>query len=548
MQIEEWFLVSVDSHARFTGETTLFWVLLVLHVLPIWIFPFTPTQDGPSHQALAFILRQYDHPEAGLLRQYYLPNQEALPNWFIFFLMGEALGFVPVPVAEKILLTAYVFLLPLSVRYALRAVDSRAGFLAVLAFPFVYSFFFQMGFFNFCFSLAAFFFTVGYWLKHAEEMGPGRAAVLAMLVLWVYFCHPVTLVVTVVTLLTLAGWRTHLALLASPDALWRGTRRWLLAPALACLPALILMASFVGLRADRRISMMPMWTKIRNLAALHSLSSLTLWTIPLAIAVAVLFYAVAVLCLRARRGRPLQTADGFLLTVAVLAVVFFAAPDWFSGGGIINDRLLLFPFLTSILWFGTFEHSARRRLAVQTAAAGIVLAFLGLFAWKYAELNRGIAEIVAAGEHIEPDHTFLFLSFAHQGEDGKGKLAFRTRPFVHAGGYIGARKRLVDLSLYEANSDFFPLYFRPTLDPYHHLATEDGSMEADPPRIDLLGYSKRTGGRVDYVLLWGLQDERRGEPEVRVVLDQLAAGYDLIYGSRDGRVGLYRVRNISPSG
>ena len=112
---------------RPTRETLLFWGLLALHLLPIWIFPFLPTQDGPGHQAVAFILRQYDHPAAGLLRQYYLPNQEALPNWFIFFLMGRVLGFVSVPVAEKILLTAYVLLLPLAARYALRAIDPGPG-------------------------------------------------------------------------------------------------------------------------------------------------------------------------------------------------------------------------------------------------------------------------------------------------------------------------------------------------------------------------------------------------------------------------------------
>jgi hypothetical protein len=161
----------VIQRSRPSGENLLFWLLLALHLLPVWVYPFIPTQDGPGHQALAFILRQYDLPEAGLLRQYYLPNREALPNWFIFFLMSKALGFVAIPVAEKILLTAYVVLFPVSVRYALRSIDPRAGFLAVLAFPFLYNFTFQMGFFNFCFSLPAFFFAVGFWLRRPERMG-----------------------------------------------------------------------------------------------------------------------------------------------------------------------------------------------------------------------------------------------------------------------------------------------------------------------------------------------------------------------------------------
>ena len=530
-------------------ETLLFWTLLALHLLPIWIFPFIPTQDGPGHQAVAFILRQFDHPAAGLLRQYYLPNQEALPNWFIFFLMGRVLGFVSVPVAEKILLTAYVLLLPLAARYALRAIDPRAGFLAVLAFPFLYNFMFNMGFFNFCFSLAAFFLAIGYWLKHAERMGPGRTALLALIVLWVYFCHPVTLVVTVAALLTLAGWRMLLDLLAAPErrfapaAVWRGFRHWLLAPALACLPPLILIASFVLSRAGSRIEMLPMWVKIKHLAGLYSLASLSIWTIPLAIALAILFYAVAALCLRARWGRAPQAGDGLLLAVAVLAVGFFAAPSQLSGGGFVNHRLLLFPFLTLILWFGTFEHPAGRRLGIQIAAAAIALAFLGLFAWEYRQTDRSLSEIVAAGDAIEPDHTFLFLSYAHQGENGKGgRTTFRTWPFVHAGGYIAARKRLVDLSLYEANENYFPLYYRPALNPFLRLAPGPLGIESRPPEVDLLGYPLRTGGSVDYVLLWGLRDELRGNPKVQAVEAQLAAAYDLIHGTRDGRVLLYKRR------
>lgn len=535
------------SGRRPSSETVLFWALLVLHLLPIWSFPFTPTQDGPGHQAVTAILRQYDLPEAGLLRQYYLPNREALPNWLIFFLMARVLRFVAVPMAEKIVLTAYVLLLPLGARYALRAIDPRSGFLAVLAFPFVYNYLFNMGFFNFCWSLAAFLFATGYWLRHAERMGPGRTTVLALLVLWVYFCHPVTLVVTVAVLMTLAGWRALLGLRAVSGRpalrdLWREFRRWLLAPFLACAPALALMAAFVGRRTGAPITMMPMSVKLKQLAGLYSLASLTRWTVPLAILLALLFYRLAALCWRERRGLPRQVGDGLLLATAVLGLVYFAAPSQLSGGGFINQRLVLFPFLILLLWLGTFDHPARRRLRIQIAAAGISLAFLGLIVWKYAELDRVLSEIVAAAGEVTPDHTLLFLCYSHQGDGRGGDLVFRTEPFLHAGGYVAARKRLVDLSLYEANENYFPLLFRPALNPYLYLSNGLLGIEKNPPEIDLTGYPRRTGGRVDYVLLWGLEDERRDEPKVRAVLDQLAVRYDLVERSPSGRVLLYRSR------
>ena len=519
------------------GEPLLFALLLALHLALLWSFPFIPTQDGPGHQAVAFILRQYDQPDAGLLRQYYRLNQEALPNWFVFFLMSRVLSFVSVPMAEKILLTAYVLLLPLSVRYALTAIDRRAAFLSILSFPFTYNFLFQMGFFNFCFSLAAFFFTLGFWLKHQERMTPPRIAALALLILWVYFCHPVTLVMTVVALFSLAGWRR----LVEKGKLVAGARRWLLAPVLASLPALVLMASFVGRRAGAAVSMLPLWAKVKHLAGLYSLASLSRWTILLAGVLVLLFAVLTLVCLRARRWRPFAAGDGFLWLAAIFALIFFAAPSDLAGGGFINHRLNLFPFLALILWFAHFDHPAWRRRSIQLAAAGISLAFLGVFAGLYARINADLARIVAAGDRIEPDRTLLFLSYAHQGERRDGRpLVFRTEPFLHAGGYIAARKRLVDLSLYEASENYFPIYFEPRLDPYRHLATVPLGIETEPPRIDLPGYQKRTGARVDYVLIWGLREDRRSEPAVGETLRRIAARYEEIWKAEEGKVNLYR--------
>src|SRR6185295_9608151 len=147
-----------------------FSTLLVLHLLPLWVFPYFPTQDGPSHQSLVNVLRLYDRPEGAFLHDYFVRNPEKVPNEFVFYLMTEVLGFLPIPVTEKVLLSVYVLLLPVSVLYALRAIDRRNAPLALLAFPFTYNFLLQMGFFNFCFSLAPFFFALGYWWKHQGRM------------------------------------------------------------------------------------------------------------------------------------------------------------------------------------------------------------------------------------------------------------------------------------------------------------------------------------------------------------------------------------------
>ncbi len=314
-------------------------------------------------------------------------------------------------------------------------------------------------------------------------------------------------------------------------------------PFAASLPALLLMASFLGSRTGARIRMLPMWTKLKQLAGLYSLASLSRGSIVLAALLAVLFYLLALACLRQRGRRPLGVADGLLAAVAVLALAYFAAPSDLAGGGFINHRLNLFPFLALILWFGSFDHPPRRRLAVQAAAALIAIGFLAAFVPVYARLNRGLAEIAGAGRLIPPGHTFVFLSYVPLDADRDLQLGtFRTQPYLHAGGYLAARRPLVDLSLYEANEDYFPIYFQPRLNPYRYLATQPLGIELDPPAVDLQGYPARTGGTVDYVLLWGLRDSRWLEPRVQEVLTQLDAGYELIHRSQGGLALLYRAR------
>ncbi len=67
-------------------------------------------------------------------------------------------------------------------------------------------------------------------------------------------------------------------------------------------------------------------------------------------------------------------------------------------------------------------------------------------------------------------------------------------------------------------------------------------IEQSPPRAEILAYPQRTGGRVDYVLTWGLRPDRLGEPDVRKVMDQIAAGYEVVWTGGEGRTTLYRAR------
>lgn len=507
-------------------EGWLFAALIVLHLLPIWLLPFAPTQDGPAHLSMAHALRQYGEPEGLYLREYFVQNQEAIPNWFVFFLLSDVLRFLSLPVAEKVLLSAYVVLLPLSAWYSLGALRPGSRFLAFLSFPFIYNFLLNMGFYNFSFSLPAFLFSVGFWLRHRGRLGIGHTAILALLVLWTYFCHPVTLAVLVGTLLTLASWRT----------LRLRSFRGLVAPLVASAPAVMLLIAFLQDRIGGNVSDMTFAAKARQLASLYSLVSLDTRLVGFSIALSVLLGLLAVAALSRRfRRRRLLPGDGLLFACLFLIGIYFAAPNEMGQGGFVTHRLNLFPFLILILWLGTFSFPEALRTAIRSASAAVSLGFLAAMFAIWAGLGAYLSDILTAAPHLEPRRTLLTLSFSNAGEDEDGSgddLTFRTWPFVHAGSHLAARVPQVDLSLYEAHEDYFPLTYRPRRDPFIHLARDPLDLEAQPPRVDLGRYP----GRIDYVLLiWPAADEK-GAGDVR---RQLGA-YERVHVSPEGLAELWR--------
>jgi hypothetical protein len=534
-------------------ENLLFAVLIVLHLMPIWAFTYFPSQDGPAHLDNANIIREYYHPDRAILRQYYIFNENPEPMWFGHLMLAGLLSIVPLFLAEKVFLSGYVILLPIAVRYALKAIRPESGFLAVLAFPFIYNFFFHMGFYSFFYSLVVFFFAVGYWLKHREHFTLRETITLSILTFLLYGLHPLSLVTAWLAIGALAVWLMSLDLVDQVRRgqfdrriLWKALRSRALVPFCALLPTLVLMMLFF-VQHGTPTSPVPLtatvWSRLLRLITLESLvsySQVELW-ISTALAWHMLYL------IRSRLGRrQLNRWDGLLLVVAAYVYIYFTTPDGILRGeliypGYISHRMNLYAFLALILWFGAQPYERRLKQGIQLLAAGIAVILLGLHTTKYAELNDYLKEYLSGSHVIESNTTLLPLSFSQRGHARDGRtLSWRVSPFLHAAGYIAAQRGVVNLANYEADSGYFPLVFRPELNPYTHIGHK-GGIEIEPPSVDFLTYPQRTGSRVDYILIWHVRDEQRGHKDVKAVFQQLEAGYELIYTSpQRGFMRLYR--------
>lgn len=534
-------------------ENLLFAVLIVLHLIPIWGFTYFPSQDGPAHLSNANIIREYYHPERAILRQYYIFNGNPEPMWFGHLVLAGLLSIVPPLLAGKIFLSGYVILLPVAVRYALKAIRPESGFLAVLAFPFIYNFPFHMGFYSFSYSLVLFFSAVGYWLKHRERFTPREMIILTILTLLLYGLHPVSLVTAWLAIGVLGVWLMSLDLVDQTRrrqfdrrTLWKALRSRVLVPFGALLPTLALMVMFFvqhGTPTSTAPLTATVWSRLLRLITLESLvsySQVELW-----LSTVLAWHMLYLLKLKLF-GRQLNRWDGLLLVVTGYVYIYFTAPDGILRAGLISQgfishRMNLYVFLTLILWFGAQSYERHLKQGIQLLAAGIAIILLGFHTTKYADLNDYLREYLSGINFIEPNTTLLPLSFSRHGHTPDGRiLSWRVFPFLHASGYIAAQRGVVNLANYQADSGYFPLVFRPEVNPYTHIG-RNGGIEIEPPSVDFLTYPQRTGGQVDYVLIWRVRDEQRDHKDTKAVFQQLEAGYELIYTSpQRGFMRLYR--------
>ncbi len=530
----------------------LFGALVLAYVALLWAFPYVPTQDGPTHVNNAEILRELDDPRLGVLREFYTLNYTLAPNWLDHAALVGLMSLLPIFIAEKVFLTGYVVLLPLSMRYALRWIDPQSTWLALLGFPFIYNYLFHMGFYNFSYSLPMFFFLIGSWLRRRGRFTSRDIAPLAGLSICLYFCHIVSFVMGWAAIGLLSGslvlarlWRAAGVRKSFVGEAWLAVRAYALVPICAAAPAAILAGLFLqqqgGVGSVVFLPRRLLLDRLLHLDALVSFDDKERW---FSTSIALLFAGLlAYFVGRRLTRRSIHRSDALLLLTAAFAAIYLLAPQAMANGGWLTDRLSLYPFFALILWFGAQSLGGRLRLALSITALGVAGGVLALQFNNYARLNPYLAEYISAGTYVEPNTTLLPLCFSYgQAADG-GVLSTKVAPFLHPAGYIAANRGVVDLNNYEATKTYFPTRFRPQLDPFRYigLGGRECTTEAKAPRVEFLTYPQRTGGHVDYVLLWAVRADQMEDPDAQSVFRQLQQAYDLIWTSPDaGLTQLYR--------
>lgn len=499
----------------YTKSSLLIGVLIVAYLLPIWLFPYFPTQDGVSHVYNSQILTEYGNP-AYQFRDYYEINWYPFPNWVSHFALAVLMFVFPPLIAEKVFLSLYVILFPLAIRYFLNVVQPGRDVFVILSFTFIYNYLFLMGFYNFAVSVPFFFFALGYWWKHKVQMNWTRSVLLNLLIVITYFAH----------LISYAFILFSIALLALLH--FRRDFKRILITGCYLLPAATLI--FVYLPTSDLLAGEPpelglervgeLFNNLIGMRVLVAYNDYQGW-ISAAVSIFLLCFAIVTIWQNRKNSNAGTSGqNGFLCLAGVLFALYFILPNSIGPGGWVNDRLAILATLTLFAWFcGLNQHQWTRVLtAAVTLLALINVVSIGVL---FKNLNAELRAFNAFVQRVEPNKVILPLHFDPRGSSS------RVGIFVNAANYYCLDNGCINLGNYEVQFDYFPIRFKSDFETPTQEKEWVQTVHWRAEEIDLCDYADN----VDYLLLWGTPDEP-------IVAEAIEACYTLI--ASEGKLKLFK--------
>lgn len=502
-------------------------VLLVIHVLPVWLFKYTCTQDGPAHVHNAHILKVYHNHENYILRAVHERNPTLFPNWTSHVLMAGLMYIFPPLVCEKIFFSLCIGLLPLSLLYLLNGIQKSKILFCLVGFIFAYNYLLHMGFYNFALSVSLFFFALGCWWRCKDKLSPRAFVTVYVWLTVIYLTHFQSYALLTISLTFLGVFLSVYEALESPRVRLGAQLKPILLFLGSMLPAYIILLTYYLVKREgggfhRSFEgLMKYFLSIGSIVSFRDDHVLIGNLLLVVLAIAFLFTLID----RIRTVYALRTAsksenrdyggvtaiidrtDAFLLVALILTFLYFKSPWSLRSGGMwISDRIHIY-ILLALLPF--FSFNLHRFIDYACSGVLIVLALwhLGYHVQTYYLMDRDAKEALSSAEMIEPHTVLASRPSSWGGTPDSAKWDFKyILPFEHIEGYLALENDVAYLQNYEPNTDHFPLRYK----------------------------SKKVP--VDYVLVWRTEYGGVGD---------LEQDYEVIHSTSFNR--LYRRKRVAPN-
>jgi hypothetical protein len=463
----------------------LFYAAVAALLIPIWIYPYFPSQDGPSHLFNANVFLTYSQvPAYRRAFTVQIPPAGNLTGHGLAMLLLRA-GLAPAT-CEKVLVSICIVGLAMAFHYALRGAKGAPVEAAFFVLPFLYNWPLQMGFWSFSLGVPFVLICVGLCLRYLGRWDRTSLLKLFLTAAAVYACHPISwavsaLVTGLLTLLWLFG----------PASDVTDRRRQLIQAALPVatfvpfiLPNLLFAEKNDFLKWDTFSSFR------ERLWPVYTMSDVCLFSGDGWAARALfllLLAATGIVFLGHIRTRGLRFVDTLLGCAGILILLGVYSPGRIGEGTYLSVRLFLFACLLWALWLALAIPGRRLTITVAALIAGIsawqMLARLP--SWRI--FDRNLVQFVRISEHIAPGSNICQLDFLPP--------SHTVAPMLHATDLL-LNKKIVDVRDYEAGRKAFWTEFRPGyfLDENYLAPASETDLQGAVKRFE-----RRTGQKIDYI-------------------------------------------------
>lgn len=510
----------------------LFYFVLLINLVLLCLTRFYPSMDGPAHLYNSNLLFKLLTGNESL-SEYYSINSLPVPNYSSHFILAVFGSFLPGWLAEKMLLIIYVSGMALSFRYLVKVLNPQNNYLSLLIFPFIYSFLFHLGFYNFSISFILLFTTLGYWLRNRDTGAFSNYFLLVVLFLLAYFSNVLifgflglTIGFYIVYFSFIHFWQNK----NIAEAIRFGSKKL----------AMLLIVSLPGL-----ILLFVFYTNVNFFPSDQSYPAKELikWIndarpfivydyVGEEIVTEQLFHILLILIVlsyipkknRDESGRTfiINASSVIVIPLLLSLALLFITPSG-SGAGMMSDRYCLLVYIFGLIWIIArtvhFKINYYLTVIVLLLHFGLLLKHIN---GSIRELDADAGTINQVENYIEENSVVLPVNLSDSWLE------------PHFSNYMGADKPMVILENYEASVGWFPVKWNANL-PNTFLAGKNSVSGIQwPSNPD----SKKTK-QIDYVLLYGntgkLDDANWSE-----LKEILALNFKLKYRSDNNFVFLYK--------
>ncbi len=485
----------------FKGNILCYTFILALNIGLVWLLPYFPTQDGPSHVYNLVIL--HDLLNGGKdWGSFYTYKLQATPNLGFHFLAYPLLYFFPPLIVEKLFITFYILLMGVSVPVFLKTFSDKVFPFAYFVFPVLFNFCFMMGFYSYVITVPLFLLALSLSWRIRNYSVPYKILYFNLMGITLFYFHLIPAVLYLISLATIAvtepasckGKISNMAKLPVVMAPW-------------ILNFLYYMwwNSFLAghSTASHHVSQIDLLRDFFSFSTV-SFGSLqeVVWTVLLFFFLfffSVYLFNTAKDLYQARIKLTVVPAqEKFLFCYSTaLVVLYFLAPFNFGEGSFFNQRFpwVIFLIVLPLLRFPERVISQRLCSVVTAGIAVLFIVFNAKILWQQSTIVKNFTSGLQAPL---PKGAFIMCY------KNKNSGSSRADVLMHAASYYAIDKRCVYIGNYEAGITLFPVRFKSGLP----LLPSQDQVIYDPETIQWEKYP-----RIDYVIGWKIDEGSRRKLE-----------------------------------